>query len=106
MNSRKKGKTGELELAALLRDHGVEARRGQQFRGGADSPDVVGLPGVHVECKRVERLNIYDAYEQAVRDAGNDIPAVFHRKNRKQWLVTVGFQDFMKLYKRSGLNDE
>lgn len=35
MNSRNKGKRGEREFAALLREHGFDARRGQQFAGGA-----------------------------------------------------------------------
>ena len=98
MNSNLKGKTGERELANELRKNGYDCRRGQQYKGGADSPDVVGLPGVHIECKRVEKLNLEAAYEQAVRDAGEDIPAVFHRKNRKPWLVTLSLKDFMERY--------
>ena len=61
VNSRAKGARGERELAEILRCYGFSARRGQQYRGGADSPDVMGLPGIHIEVKRVERLNIYDA---------------------------------------------
>ena len=37
MNSRRKGKVGEREFAALLREHGFDARRGQQFSGSPDS---------------------------------------------------------------------
>ena len=67
--------------------------------GGADSPDVIGLPGVHIEVKRVERLNLTEAYAQAFRDAApGEIPAVFHRKNREPWMVTVSLEDFLKLY--------
>ena len=59
MNSKLKGGRGEREFAALCRDEGYEdTKRGQQFQGGADSPDVKGLPGIHIEVKRVERLNI------------------------------------------------
>ena len=90
MNSKRKGKAGELEAAAELRRVlGVEARRGVQYAGGPDSPDVVGLPGVHIEVKRTERLNIREAIEQAMRDAGADVPIVLHRQNRTPWLVTV-----------------
>ena len=69
--SRRKGKVGERECAAEMGELlGVEARRGVQFQGGPDSPDVV-LPGVnlHVECKRVERLKLWDAIDQAKADA-------------------------------------
>ena len=58
MNSRNKGKIGELELAKLFRDHGFKSRRGQQYCGTSGEADVTGLPGLHIECKRVERLNL------------------------------------------------
>ncbi len=100
MNSKAKGGRGERELAAELRRHGYDAHRGQQFQGGVDSPDVYGLPGIHIECKRVESLNIHKAYAQAVRDAaGQKIPAVFHRRNRDIWMVTLSLDDFMEIYK-------
>ena len=100
MNSKAKGGRGERELAQILREYGYDAHRGQQFAGGVDSPDVCGLPGIHIECKRVEALNIHQAYFQAVRDAaGQKIPAVFHRRNRETWLVTLSLHDFMEIYK-------
>lgn len=103
MNSRAKGKAGELELAQLLRAYGYTARRGQQYSGSNGDADVVGLPGVHIECKRVEKLDIYKAVEQSVRDAHVDeLPAVFHRKNRHGWLVTVRLDDFLALIREKG----
>ena len=50
-NSRAKGKAGERELAKKLREFGVDARRGQQYSGANGDADVVGLQGVHIECK-------------------------------------------------------
>lgn len=98
MNSRDKGKRGERELAGVLRDYGYDCRRGQQFNG-LDGEDVVGLDYMHIECKRVQSLNIDEAMEQAKRDAkDNQIPAVFHRKNNKKWKVTLELDDWMKLY--------
>ncbi len=100
MNSRQKGKRGELELAALLREHGFpEARRGVQYQGGADSPDCIGLPDVHIEVKRTEKTALYDWIEQAdgERPLGS-IPAIFHRKNgRRRWLTIVYADDFLDL---------
>ena len=99
MNSREKGKRGERMLAQVLREHGYEARRGVQYKGGADSPDVIGLDGIHIECKFVERLDLAAAYAQAFRDAAKDeIPAVFHKKSREPWMVTLTLEDFMKIY--------
>ena len=98
MNSRAKGKRGELELAQFLRDHGFEAHRGQQFHGGKDSPDVVtNLPGVHLECKRVEQGNLYDWLAQAKRDAGSKCPVVAHRRNGREWVAILTLQDLLNL---------
>ena len=100
INSRAKGAKGERELAGLLRDHGYKARRGQQYCGANGAADVVGLPGIHAECKRVEKLNIYDAIDQAKRDKKDDLlPAVFHRKNNHEWLVTMPLDDWINIYK-------
>lgn len=99
MNSRNKGAAGERELAGILKKYGYECRRGQQFCGANGDADVVGLPGIHIECKRVEKLNLDAALEQAERDArAGEIPTVFHRKNRKEWKVTLRLNDFVKLY--------
>lgn len=67
--SRNKGKTGEREVAALLRKYGYDAHRGQQFSGGNDSPDIVhSIPGLHIEVKRVEQFNLWAAIDQADAD--------------------------------------
>lgn len=100
MNSREKGAAGERELAQILRAYGFEARRGQQFSGANGDPDVVGMPGVHIECKRVEKLNLYEAMAQSINDARiGETPVVMHRKNREEWLVTMRLGDFIKFYK-------
>ena len=100
MNSKRKGSTGERELAKVLNQHGFNCRRGQQYCGANGDADVVGLKGIHIECKRVERLNIYDAITQAKSDAREDeFPAVFHRKDRHKWLVTMELDDWIEIYK-------
>jgi Holliday junction resolvase len=98
LNSRAKGKNGELELSAFLRERGFEARRGQQFKGGGDSPDVIGLPGFHLECKRVEAGNPYVWMEQAIREAAKDkTPLVCHRRNRRDWLAILRLEDLIAI---------
>ncbi len=101
INSREKGKAGEREFAALCRKHGFEnARRSQQYSGINGDADVVGLDGVHIEVKRVERLNIEKALQQAKRDSKEgEIPIVAHRKNREEWLITMRAEDWFKLYR-------
>lgn len=100
VNSRNKGKNGELELAQFLRDRGYpEAKRGVQYHGGPDSPDITGGPdGFHLECKRTEAGNLYKWLEQAKRDAAaGKIPLVVHRKNGKEWVAILPFEDFLNL---------
>jgi len=100
INSREKGKAGEREFAALCRKHGFEnARRGQQYNG-LDGQDVVGLDGIHIEVKRVERLNIEQALQQAERDKKEgEIPIVAHRRNREEWKITMRAEDWFELYR-------
>ena len=90
-SSRDKGKVGErecaAELGAVLHTTG---RRGVQYAGGPQSPDVL-LEGVelHIECKRVERLALYSAVEQAARDAGGKPYLVWTRRNRSESLCII-----------------
>ena len=107
-SSQRKGADGEQELAALLRQHGYEIERGGSLSFG-EVPDLVGLPGIHIEVKRVERLNVPEAMNQAIRDADrfhDGKPTLFHRRNRQPWLVTMRLMDWLALYKSTDQNPE
>ena len=105
VNSRQKGAAGERELAKLLRAEGFNARRGQQYSGANGDADVVGLPGIHLEVKRVEALRLWDALAQAKHDAREgEMPVVVHRKSRCEWVVIQPLKDWLKLYGESSLN--
>jgi Holliday junction resolvase len=117
MNSRSKGSRGERAWRDELRSAGWMARRGQQFSGSPDSPDVVcpELDCLHFEVKRTEALRIYPAIEQAIEDAGDRIPVVAHRRNRYPWLVVLRADDFLRMLNhvdlaalagRAGLGEE
>jgi Holliday junction resolvase len=97
LKSTEKGKVGEREWRDFLREHGCpDARRGQQFAGGGDSPDVVGgWPGTHAEVKRCEALNLYAAVEQAAMDCGDRVPYIAHRRNGKEWLIVIRAKDVL-----------
>jgi len=97
-NSKQKGARGERELSNKLKEYGYDCRRGQQYCGANGDADVMGLDGIHIECKRVERLNLYDAISQAKADAKGEIPTVFHRKNNYEWLVTMTLDNWITLY--------
>lgn len=101
-NSRRKGAEGEREIAKILRGYGYDARRGQQYSGANGDADVVGLPGAHIEVKRVEALNIDKAMMQAARDVREDeVPVVFHRKNNECWKTTTWLGCWLEMYERA-----
>lgn len=100
--SRDKGKRGELEIAHILQEYGYPARRSVQYNGFQGDADIIGVEGLHIEVKRVERLNIEEAMAQSRRDAkGYEIPVVFHRRNNHSWLATLPLDDFIQIYKLS-----
>ena len=102
INSKQKGARFERHLASLFRDYGYDARRTAQYCGNTgDASDVVGLPGIHIEAKHQETMQLYKWMDQAKRDAKNtgNLPVVFHKKNNADILVTMGFDDFMEIYK-------
>lgn len=102
INSKTKGKVGELEFVKKCKEQGyLNVRRTAQYNGKEldSKADVVNLPYIHAEVKRVERLNIYDAVEQAQRDCKlQELPTVFHRKNNKEWLATMPLSEWFKIY--------
>lgn len=102
INSKQKGKNGELELAKVLKQYGYDVRRSVQYNGKAEDgqPDLVGLPHIHVECKRTEKLKLYDAVDQAKRDSNGtgQLPVVFHRKNNCEWVTIMPLDAWMKIY--------
>lgn len=105
VNSKQKGARFERQLAGLFRDYGyTEARRTAQYCGNTgDASDVVGLPGIHVEAKHQERMQLYDWMDQAKRDAkaggAGLLPVVFSKKNNHSILVTMELDDWMKIYR-------
>lgn len=100
-NSKEKGKRYERHVASMFRFEGYDdARRGQQFNG-IDGDDVVGVPGIHIECKARERGHgeLYDWIAQSKRDAKGQLPVVIHKKNNCADLVTMEFGDWIRLYR-------
>lgn len=102
VNGNAKGKVGEREAASLLRRHGFEARRGQQFSGGGDSPDVVhSMEGFHIEVKRTERFALWDALAQAKKDKkAGDVPLILHRMNKRPWVVVMEAEEFLAMVRQ------
>jgi Holliday junction resolvase len=100
MNSRDKGKRGEREIAKIYADLGFASKRTAPLQAGGDHgvADVSGVPGLHIEVKRVEALNIWAALAQAERDAAEgEVPTVHFRRNRSEWYVALPLTEFARL---------
>lgn len=103
MNSKQKGKRGELYVVREFKKAGYECNRTAQFKGNTGrADDIEGIDYIHAEVKFVEKLNINVAMDQAVRDSQaserDAMPTVFHKKNYGDLLVTMRFEDWLKLY--------
>ena len=91
VNSKQKGNRAERALADTLSEMtGLTVRRNLQSRdGGSNNPDIAGIEGLHIEVKHVEKLNIWNALEQALTDCKGAIPVVFFKRNRTPWNIAV-----------------
>lgn len=101
MNSRQKGKRGELDLVEALRTAGyANARRSAQYCGNTgDAPDIVGVDDLHIECKRVEGFRDEVSLQQAEHDARkSEIPVVMYRRNKEKWKVCIRLDIFMLIW--------
>lgn len=98
INSRAKGQRYERAIAHILTDNGYPAHRSQQFCGANGDADITcpDFP-FSVECKHVEKLNLYKAFTQAIKDSKGKPPCVIHTKNNHENLITMKFEDFLKL---------
>ena len=101
VNSKNKGKRGELELVHELKARGYDVRRTAQYCGNTgDASDLVGIPNIHIECKVREKHNIYDYIAQVDRDKKDDeLGCVFIKSNRKKWLVLMDLDDWETLHR-------
>lgn len=110
MNVKRKGTAGENELAELLRSEGIRAYRNDQiYTGGKGNPDVaaeIGGQKLHIEVKRVEKLNVPEAVNQAIRDAAEgSLPVLAHRRNREKWLITLPLLPLIEVLRNGGIID-
>lgn len=100
-NSRKKGSRGELEAAHELNAvlPGAQARRAQQYSGTEGTSDLIapGVPGLWLEVKRRQSLNLHRVIEESLASCGQLAPVILHRKDNSEWLVTFRMADLPKV---------
>lgn len=100
INSRQKGKRGELAAVDFLKSLGfTDARRSQQFCGAAGDADVVcpsSLPNVFIEVKfdvgglRFGTKHYDTVIEQLIADASSCklFPVLLWKSSMRPWLLT------------------
>ena len=99
MNSKQKGKRGELEIAHIMQRYGYPAERGVQYSGLKGNADVVGVDGLHIEVKRAQRVNDEHYMQQAERDArAGAVPVVMYRRNNESWKALCRLEVFMAIW--------
>lgn len=101
VNSKQKGARIERAFAKYLRDvWKYTARRGQQYSGGTDSPDIIvdEIDDLHFEVKGTKKFEPYKNFVQAKKDACGKVPIVIHKHNRGEWMVFMKAHDFFDIY--------
>jgi len=56
-----------------------------------------------IECKNTEKLNVWNAYEQAKKNAKEYEPIVIMKKNYKKPLIVIDAEYFISLFKNKDL---
>lgn len=103
-SAQQKGRHAELELVRILTEKGYDSVKAGRVMSFGEVPDIIGLKNIHVEVKRVEKLDLYKALRQSQNDSerfSDGLPVVIHRTNRKPWVVSMSLSDWLELYDKS-----
>jgi hypothetical protein len=88
----------------LIEELGVHPEDVESRSMGAGGEDLIMARAARekfpysIECKNVEKLNVWDAYEQAKANCGNYEPIVVMKKNGKKPVVVVDAEYFVRLH--------
>lgn len=97
--SREKGARFERDLAKILTRAGFPSSR--NARNGISTDDIAhSLPGVHLEAKHCERLEIPKWWAQCVRDAEDRAPVLVFKQNRAGERVITTLEHYLDLQSR------
>lgn len=95
--SRDKGAQFERDVQDLARAHGFTTARRAFASGAQGGADLTGIPGVALECKRQERVNLPAWWRQAVAAADGDMPVVALRWSRGPALAVLELDELLAL---------
>ena len=95
---RDKGSQFERDVQDLARAHGFTACRRAFASGAQGGPDLTGIPGFAVECKRHENVRLREWWKQAEQAAENgDVPVVALRWSRGPALAVLPLDELFAL---------
>jgi len=104
MNSQKKGKRFELQVAKYLsKEFETSIRRTPNSGGLSIKGDIMATQGIlsefNWECKNQEKLNIWKALEQSRNDCigSHKEPLVVFTKNFEKDYVALELKDFVQI---------
>ena len=103
--SKQKGDRYERDLAEYFNEQcGISSHRTPLSGGGRKEAlaDLIGTPGIAIEAKRVEKINLTEFMTQAVKNCGNDLPVVITRRNKQSLensYVFMRLHEWMALYR-------
>lgn len=106
--SRDKGAAAERELIRLMKQYGWDrVERTSNGRAQLGQGDFANGPPFHIEAKRCERAEVWQWWNQAVRDADYDSddmraspPVVAFRRSRSPWLALLEFEELLRIASR------
>ena len=103
--AKQKGDQYERDLAQFFNEQcGISSHRTPLSGGGRKEAlaDLIGTPGIAIEAKRVEKINLTEFMAQAVKNCGNDLPVVITRRNKQSMensYVFMRLHEWMALYR-------
>lgn len=105
-SNRRKGQTGERELANLLGDMlGINLKR--RVRNHEGESDITGLEGFSVEVKRQATPSVLTWWKQTVYQAAEtgDTPVLFYRLPRRSWKAVISLHPFLDEHEYAAIAD-
>ena len=98
--SRRKGHNLEREVARQFREIGYDRAKTSREADPLADPrggDVAGVYPFFPQCKAVESLGSHHRILSDMEPMSDEIPILFHKRNRQGTTVTLWAEDFLEL---------
>ena len=110
-SAKAKGRRLQQQFRDLLKEHlEIHPEDIESRSMGAGGEDLIMARAARekfpysIECKNVEKLNVWEAYKQASENSKDYEPLVVMKKNNHKTLVVLDAEFFVKIYQKSNLS--